>query len=262
MHKKLSLIRRALPLIILLSLLPGLCGASNQTKESPSLPVYSSAGSSNPLREADLLILVNYENSLDMYYYPILTYYTEEFSLDRRAMGDFVELIKACREAGGDPYIVSAYRSYYKQLELYEAKVQKLIKAGRSDEQARIEAARSVAVPGTSEHQLGLAVDIVDANYGYLNEFQAYTPTQKWLMKNSWRYGFILRYPVDKSEITGIIYEPWHYRYVGREAAEDIYESGLCLEEWLEAKEIEALEIHSRHPKNFLNKWEISPERI
>ncbi|MBR2879537.1 MAG: M15 family metallopeptidase [Oscillospiraceae bacterium] len=259
MHKKLSLIRRALPLIILLSLLPGLCGASNQTKESPSPPVYSSAGSSDPLREADLLILVNYENSLDMYYYPILTYHTEEFSLDRRAMGDFVELIKACREAGGDPYIVSAYRSYYKQLELYEAKVLKLIKAGRSEEQARIEAARSVAVPGTSEHQLGLAVDIVDVNYGYLNEFQAYTPTQKWLMKNSWRYGFILRYPVDKSEITGIIYEPWHYRYVGKEAAQDIYESGLCFEEWLEEK---ALEIQSRHPKNFLNKWEISPERI
>ena len=124
---------------------------------------------------------------------------------------------------------------------------------------APTEAAKSVAIPGTSEHQLGLAVDLVDANYGYLNEYQAETPTQQWLMENSWQFGFILRYPVDKSEITGIIYEPWHYRYVGKENAKDIYESGLCLEEWLIERAAEETAIHSRHPKSMANKWENYP---
>ena len=94
-----------------------------------------------------------------------------------------------------------------------------------------------MAPPGTSEHQLGWAVDLVDASYQVLTEKQAAMPAQMWLMEHSWEYGFILRYPVNKSGVTGIIYEPWHYRYVGREHAKAIYESGLCLEEWLEQRE-------------------------
>ena len=90
-----------------------------------------------------------------------------------------------------------------------------------------------VALPGTSEHQLGLALDLVDESYQNLDEGQENTKVQKWLMQNSWRYGFILRYPTDKSSVTGIIYEPWHYRYLGRDMARDVYESGLCLEEFL-----------------------------
>ena len=90
-----------------------------------------------------------------------------------------------------------------------------------------------VAYPGTSEHQLGLALDIVDVSYQQLDTEQENTPVQQWLMKNSWKYGFVLRYPADKSDITGIIYEPWHYRYVGKEAAAEIYENKLCLEEYL-----------------------------
>lgn len=111
---------------------------------------------------------------------------------------------------------------------------------GYSAEEAKIEAAKSVAVPGTSEHQLGLAVDIVDVNNQNLDSSQEHTPVQKWLMENSWKYGFILRYPKGKSEITGIIYEPWHYRYVGKEAAADIVERGITLEEYL-AEEIPAI---------------------
>ncbi|MEE0202655.1 MAG: M15 family metallopeptidase [Muricomes sp.] len=90
-----------------------------------------------------------------------------------------------------------------------------------------------MGVPGTSEHQLGLAVDIVDIENQILDEDQEKTAVQKWLMENSWRYGFILRYPNDKSDITGIIYEPWHYRYVGNEAAKEIYDLDVCLEEYL-----------------------------
>lgn len=102
-----------------------------------------------------------------------------------------------------------------------------LIAQGYSEENARTEVGKVVAVPSTSEHQLRLAVDIVDI------ENQEKTAVQKWLMENSWRYGFILRYPDDKSDITGIIYEPWHYRYVGKEAAKEIYDLDVCLEEYL-----------------------------
>ena len=91
-----------------------------------------------------------------------------------------------------------------------------------------------VAVPGTSEHQLGLAVDIVDTQNQVLNRAQEDTAVQQWLMEHCWEYGFILRYPPDKEEKTGIIYEPWHYRYVGREYAQAIRQSGLCLEEFLQ----------------------------
>ena len=97
-------------------------------------------------------------------------------------------------------------------------------------------AAKTVARPGTSEHQLGLALDIVDADDPQLETWQEETPVQQWLMKNSWKYGFVLRYPPEKSSITGIIYEPWHYRYVGRQAAEEMHK-GLCLEEDLKERE-------------------------
>ena len=95
------------------------------------------------------------------------------------------------------------------------------------------EAGTVVAVPGTSEHQLGLAVDLVDANMQDLTSAQESTETQKWLMANSWRYGFIHRYPNGKTDITGIIYEPWHYRYVGKDAAQEIFNRDITLEEYL-----------------------------
>lgn len=101
---------------------------------------------------------------------------------------------------------------------------------------AQKQAATEVAVPGTSEHQLGLAVDLVDASYQVLDEAQASTPAQQWLMEHCWEYGFILRYPAEKQDITGIIYEPWHYRYVGRDHAQSIRQSGQCLEEFLQAE--------------------------
>ncbi|MBO5975864.1 MAG: M15 family metallopeptidase [Oscillospiraceae bacterium] len=250
---------RILPVIIIISIFLCGCGGDKYTSERQTLSIYNSSSGNSFGQEADLLILVNPWNSLDKYYRPALARYTDEHWLDARAMPDFLEMIAACREAGGDPYIVSAYRNYYEQVELYEKKVRKLVSAGMDEALARSEGAKSVAIPGTSEHQLGLAVDLVDANYGYLDETQEDTPTQQWLMENSWRYGFILRYPVDKSEITGIIYEPWHYRYVGKDAAKDIYESGLCLEEWLEARAAEETAIQSRHPKSMANKWENYP---
>ena len=88
-----------------------------------------------------------------------------------------------------------------------------------------------------SAKQLGLALDIVDRSNQNLDESQEDTAVQQWLMKHSWEYGFILRFPTGKSDVTGIIYEPWHYRYVGKEAAKEIYDRGICLEEYLDAPE-------------------------
>ena len=92
---------------------------------------------------------------------------------------------------------------------------------------------KSVAVPGTSEHATGLALDITSESNQTLDETQAQTQEQQWLMKNCQNYGFILRYPKDKTDITQYIYEPWHYRYVGEEAAKAIMEKGITLEEYL-----------------------------
>ncbi len=117
---------------------------------------------------------------------------------------------------------------------LFQERIDELCAQGCSKKDARIKAATSVARPGTSEHQLGLAVDIVDEGHQTLDTSQENTPVQQWLMENSWKYGFILRYPNEKSQLTGIIYEPWHYRYVGVKAAQEIFESGVCLEEYLE----------------------------
>lgn len=153
--------------------------------------------------------------------------------IDSRCYEAFEEMMTACRDAGYAPFLCSAYRTQETQQSLYDNKVQRLINSGMSEDEAKVEAAKTVAIPGTSEHQLGLAVDIVDANMQDLTDEQENTETQKWLMANSWRYGFIHRYPNGKSDVTGIIYEPWHYRYVGKDVAQEIFNRGITLEEYL-----------------------------
>ena len=91
-----------------------------------------------------------------------------------------------------------------------------------------------MAVPGTSEHATGLAVDIISGQYTGLDDKQGDTAEQEWLMAHCQEYGFILRYPEEKEHITGVIYEPWHYRYVGKQAAEEIHDQNVCLEEYLD----------------------------
>ena len=126
------------------------------------------------------------------------------------------------------------FRTYDYQENLFENRIERAEREEHLEgTEAEEAAAFWVAPPGASEHQTGLAVDIVDADYLELDEGQESTATQQWLMAHCTEYGFILRYPTDKSATTGIGYEPWHYRYVGKEAASDIAESGLCLEEWL-----------------------------
>ena len=187
------------------------------------------------LRErTELLTLVNPWNTLPEDYEPEIAVAYEDEYMDVRCIEPLHRMLDDCRNAGGAPLVCSGYRTMAKQQYLYSNKIVRLVEEGVSIEEAPALAAMSVAVPGTSEHQLGLAADIIDYDYPYLNEYQENTYTQQWLMENSWRYGFILRYPNDKSDITGIIYEPWHYRYVGEDCAKEIYELGVTLEEYLE----------------------------
>lgn len=180
------------------------------------------------------LILVNPWNEIPEDYNIQLMRLPNGQSIDSRCYQELTEMMDACRAAGYQPLICSSYRTQEKQESLFQERMDELTAQGYTQEAARIKAATSVARPGTSEHQVGLAVDIVDQNHQALDATQEYTMVQQWLMENSWKYGFILRYPMNKSRLTGIIYEPWHYRYVGKEAAQEIYERGVCLEEYLE----------------------------
>lgn len=156
------------------------------------------------------------------------------FTIDSRVFDDLVAMLKAAERDGIKPFVCSTYRTYDYQRNLYEKRIARVTsETGLQGEAAEEEAAFWVAPPGASEHQTGLAADIVDATYTNLDEAQESTDAQHWLMSHCHEYGFILRYPTDKSAVTGIGYEPWHYRYVGREFASDIALSGLCLEEWI-----------------------------
>ena len=181
------------------------------------------------------IILVNPWNFTPEDYNPeivLINDWQKSSSVCRDAL---LEMLEACEEAGLVPFIASAYRTHGDQQWLYNNKIQRLIAEGYSEADARKLAGTVVAVPGTSEHELGLAFDLVDDSYKGLDSGQEATPVQQWLMEHSWEYGFILRYPNNKSEVTGIIYEPWHYRYIGKDIAKEIYDSGLCLEEYLDS---------------------------
>lgn len=181
-----------------------------------------------------LIYLVNPWNYLPEDYTVELTPISETHQIAAIAYEDFLDMVTACEAAGFEPAVCSSYRTQEYQEKLYQNRIARYVQAGNSVEKATELAGRSVAVPGTSEHQLGLALDLVDNKNWRLDESQAKTPTQQWLMENSWRYGWILRYPNEKSEITGIIYEPWHYRYVGKTIAKEIHELDVCLEEYLD----------------------------
>ena len=180
-----------------------------------------------------MLTLVNADNPLTNDYSPKLKSLTSGHKFDERAIDQLNAMLSAMRAQGLSPVVCSAYRTVEYQRTLFNNQVERQMTKGLSREQAEIEARKSVAYPGTSEHNLGLAADIVSINYQLLNDTQADTPEMKWLFEHCHEYGFILRYPKDKTDITGIIYEPWHFRYVGKETATEIMESDLCLEEYL-----------------------------
>lgn len=147
--------------------------------------------------------------------------------VDRLIYPDLQAMFDTALSEGVDLVVRSGYRSYEQQKAIMINKISQLRLEGFDKEDAKENALKWVAMPGTSEHELGLAVDI-NAENG-TNGKDAY----KWLSENSYKFGFIVRYPASKSEITGISYEPWHFRYVGKKHAMEIYKSGLCLEEYI-----------------------------
>jgi D-alanyl-D-alanine carboxypeptidase len=179
------------------------------------------------------LLLVNKQNLIPDEYDAQLVHINGNARIREEVALPLAEMFDAAEKDGVTLTVCSAYRSHEHQQELFDRKIRGYSKQGLSYLDAFRIGSYSVIIPGTSEHELGMALDIVTPGYTELNEGFAKTKAGRWLAVNAYKYGFILRYPEGKEYITGIIFEPWHYRYVGKEAAKDIYKSGLTLEEYL-----------------------------
>lgn len=174
------------------------------------------------------LILVNDKNKIPKNYNFELTELNNGRSVDSRIYPDLQAMFDDMRSSGIYPVVSEGFRTADEQKQMMSEKIDAYIDMGYSQKDAKSLAAQAVAAVGKSEHQLGLAVDI-NADENCSSNEEVYV----WLAENAYKYGFIMRYPADKTDITGIEYEPWHYRYVGKKAAEEIYSQGICLEEYL-----------------------------
>lgn len=181
------------------------------------------------------LLLVNAWNPIEKSFEDSIAmseYRSSGKHFDNRAIDELRRMIK---DAGSrNLYAVSLYRSRASQDKLFKRKIQRLKNSGYTGSDIEAKAATAVARPGTSEHQTGLAADILGSGYSTLTSGFDKTEAFRWLKEHCAEYGFILRYPKEKQSITGVIYEPWHYRYVGKEHAAAIMKQGICLEEYLE----------------------------
>ena len=174
------------------------------------------------------LIVVNRWNEIPEDYSVELTELPNGLKVDSRIYPYLQEMFDAAADDGIYAVVGEAYRTAEEQKKLFDDKILAFMVEGFSRKKAEEMAKEWVAVPGTSEHQLGIAVDI-NADKTLSDNEDVY----QWLADNAYKYGFILRYPQWKTEITGNAYEPWHYRYVGEKAALEIYEQNICLEEYL-----------------------------
>ncbi|MCR5094667.1 MAG: M15 family metallopeptidase [Lachnospiraceae bacterium] len=179
------------------------------------------------------LILVNKQHPIpDDYEVELGRINSSSMRCDKRIIGNLLEMFRAAAGDGINLIICSPYRTHEHQEELFDKKIRRYMSAGLSYMDAYTRSALAVTVPGTSEHEIGLAIDIVSDTYASLNEGFGGTQAGEWLAAHSAEYGFILRYPQGKELITGIEYEPWHFRYVGKEAATRMLSEGICLEEF------------------------------
>ena len=173
------------------------------------------------------LIVVNRWNELPEDYDVELTELSNGQMVDSRIYPYLQEMFDAARTEGVYPVVREGYRTAEEQQEILDDKIQNYINQGYSQVKAERTAKEWVALPGTSEHQLGIAVDI-NADKSKCSNEDVYG----WLAENAYKYGFVLRYPLGKQKITGTSYEPWQYRSVGPEVAREIYEREICLEEY------------------------------
>lgn len=215
-------------------------GSSNNTSSNTSTNNHSHVSKNDTASFAKTnwyMLLTNGANPLpENYKFEEATVYSagRNWIVDARCAEDMKAMIAAAKKDGVSLIICSAYRSYELQEKNFNAKVQSYINKGYSKEDAVAKTATIIAVPGTSEHHTGLAADIVTPSYQSLNSGFEKTEAFQWLYENCAEFGFVLRYPKDKVDVTKIIYEPWHYRYVGKEAAQIMMSEGICFEEFLE----------------------------
>lgn len=178
-------------------------------------------------------ILINKDNKLRAYAPDVKQIGSSGIYFDKRAIKNLNELLDAAKEAGFTPYISAGYVSFASQQQMFNEKASELSQNGAyTYEEAQTLAEEIIAKPGTSDHQTGLAIDIMDQQYEVLDYSKMNAEFFAWLDANCAQYGFIKRYPSSKESITGWD-EPWHYRYVGKEAAEFITQNGLSLEEFI-----------------------------
>ena len=233
MKKRLKTRKKWLKIIVTI-LVVWLLGNAAINNDFPfsSLPFnFETVGDSHiiPASEEWNLIVVNRWNKMPEDYSVTLTELSNGEKVDNRIYPYLQEMFDAMRNEGIYPIVREGYRTAEYQQETFDEKVQAYMNEGYSRERAERTAKEWVATPGTSEHQIGIAVDINADKTKSTNE-EVYT----WLAENAHNYGFILRYP--QGNITGTSYEPWHFRYVGIEHAQIIYEEHICLEEYLENK--------------------------
>lgn len=220
-------------------------GASSAASQTASSAVSKVSGAlASEMKTGGLLMLINANNPLPSTYTPTLSTVPQSYYIssdkdnhfDSRAAPSLSQMIHDARADGVNLVIVSGYRSTAYQTENFARKVSQYRAQGYGASTASSKAATLVAPPGTSEHESGLAADIVSSDWYNKNAdlTAAFDQTTAfaWLNKHAATHGFVLRYPKDKTDITGIEYEPWHWRYVGKENAEKMNSQGVCLEEY------------------------------
>ena len=213
-----------------------------KAEEKSPAPVVSEPASAAPSNSENAsfsgerdwrLMLVKPDNLIPEDYKPDLTMTKYGYEVDSRIVEDVTALIDGAKKDNVSLIICYGYRTLAQSQQLFEKQLKKQLSYGLSQEAALAEAKRWVAPPGTSDHHTGLALDIVTPEYQVLNHGFFNTPAGQWMHENSWKYGFVIRFPEDKQEITGITYEPWHLRFVGKEHAAAMHEKNLCLEEYV-----------------------------
>lgn len=180
------------------------------------------------------LVLVNKQHPISSDYTFSLGTITGSLQCDERIIPDLMNMLKKAKEDNINLVICSPYRSEDRQVMLFDRKINRYMNVGYSYMEAYKLASQVVTLPGSSEHQLGLALDIYTNSYMSLDEGFGETKAGQWLREHCAEYGFILRYPKGKEEFTGIDYEPWHFRYVGKTSATEIMSQGICLEEYID----------------------------
>lgn len=182
--------------------------------------------------KGEQIVLVNQWNPLPWDYNPEITEAVNGCYVAKECADALHAMLTDLKDAVGTVGLLNGYRNYTMQYQAFYGSIDNMVRSGTSYHVAYSIVKQSLAIPGTSEHQLGLAVDVMDPNDLFYDNGE--TEVIHWLKEHCWDYGFIMRYPEGKSHITGIVFEPWHYRYIGVEIAQELKDSGLCLEEYLD----------------------------